>query len=129
MTVEHVIEIMLREGFDQLPVISENGQIAGVATLGSLKAKLFKGKVLPTDPVSKATYSTFEKLTLETTLGRASRILDKDHFALVVHQQKLCEYRICANNKEMYNKRWGPVSKNKGENSYAFRLKCEIQTF
>jgi len=89
VTVENVIEIMIREGFDQLPVMTKGGAIAGVATLGSLKAKVFKGKVMPYDPVEKAMYESFKKITLDTTLGSANRILDKDHFALVVHSQKL----------------------------------------
>jgi len=89
VTVENVIEIMTREGFDQLPVMTKGGVIAGVATMGSLKAKVFKGKVMPQDPVEKAMYEKFKKITLDTTLGEANRILDKDHFALVVHSQKL----------------------------------------
>ena len=40
--VEHAIDIMVKEGFDQLPVITESGKIVGVATMGSLKAKLLK---------------------------------------------------------------------------------------
>ena len=42
VTVEQAIDIMVREGFDQLPVITESGKIVGVASLGSLKAKLLK---------------------------------------------------------------------------------------
>lgn len=42
VTVEQAIDIMVREGFDQLPVITESGKIVGVATMGSLKAKLLK---------------------------------------------------------------------------------------
>merc|ERR1711902_14145 len=92
VTVEQAIDIMVREGFDQLPVITESGKIVGVATMGSLKAKLVKGKVNPTDPVEAATYNTFKKLNLDTTMGRLSRVLDTEHFALVVHNQRLCEY-------------------------------------
>jgi len=89
VSVEQAIDIMSREGYDQLPVITATGQIAGVATLGSLKAKLLKGNIMSDDPIEKATYSTFKKVTLETTLGRLNRILDSDHFALVVHSQRL----------------------------------------
>ena len=39
-----------------------------------------------------ATYSTFKKLNLDTTLSRLSRVLDTEHFALIVHNQRLCEY-------------------------------------
>lgn len=89
VSVENAIDIMVKEGFDQLPVITATGQIAGVATLGSLKAKLLKGKVMSDDPIEKATYNTFKKVTLDTTLGRLNRILDSEHFALVVHSQRL----------------------------------------
>ena len=91
ITVEQTIEIMNSEGFDQLPVIDTAGAIQGVATLGSLKSKLLKGKVQPTDAVSKATYSTFKKVTLDTTLEKLDRILDREHFAFVVHSQRLCK--------------------------------------
>jgi len=89
VTVEQAIDIMVKEGFDQLPVVSGKGKVEGVATMGSLKAKLLNGKVSASDPVEKATYNTFKKLGLDTTLGKLNRILDNDHFALVVHRQRL----------------------------------------
>jgi len=50
---------------------------------------LFQGKVNGTDPVEAATYNTFKKLNLDTTLSKLNRILDTEHFALVVHNQRL----------------------------------------
>ena len=94
LSVEQTIDIMNSEGYDQLPVISSDGKIEGVATLGSLRAKALKGNVMKYDPVVKATYNTFKKVTLETTLEKLDRILDKEHFALVVHSQRLCKYII-----------------------------------
>jgi cystathionine beta-synthase len=89
LSVEQALSIMNNEGYDQLPVIESSGKIAGVATLGSLKAKVLKGNVLRNDSVIKATYKTFKKVTLDTTLEKLNRILDKEHFALVVHAQRL----------------------------------------
>jgi len=89
VAVEHAIDIMVKEGFDQLPVITESGKIVGVATMGSLKAKLLKGKVNASDPVEAATYDTFKKINLDTTLSKLNRILDTEHYALVVHNQRL----------------------------------------
>ena len=62
-----------------------------MATLGSLKSKVLKCKVSLNDPVRNATYNTFHKVTLDTTLEKLDRILDKEHFALVVHSQRLCK--------------------------------------
>ena len=39
-------------------------------------------------------YSQFHKVPLDQTLGTLSRILEKDHFALIVHNQKLCEFTM-----------------------------------
>ena len=91
VTVEQAVDIMVKEGFDQLPVLTAKGKIVGVATLGSLKAKLMKGKIHSTDPVEAAVYTQFKKLSLDTTLSKVNRILDTDHFALVVHTQRICE--------------------------------------
>jgi len=89
VTVEQAVDIMVKEGFDQLPVLTAKGRIVGVATLGSLKAKLMKGKIHSTDPVEAAVYTQFKKLCLDTTLSKVNRILDTDHFALVVHKQRI----------------------------------------
>merc|ERR1712179_566254 len=89
VSVEKTIDVMNKEGYDQLPVIDEAGIIQGVATLGSLKSKVLKSKVLATDPVKKAIYNTFKKATLDTTLEKLDRILDQEHFALVVHTHRI----------------------------------------
>ena len=51
-----------------------------------------QGKVNATDPVEAVAYNTFKKLNLETTLSKLNRVLDTEHFALVVHNQRLCKY-------------------------------------
>merc|ERR1719245_57841 len=90
LTVEQAIGVMNSEGYDQLPVVNNaTGKIEGVCTLGSLRAKALKGNVMKYDPCLKATYNTFKKVTLDTTLEKLDRILDKEHFALVVHSQRL----------------------------------------
>ena len=37
-------------------------------------------------------YGQFNKVTLDNSLGTLSQYLEKDHFALVVHDQKVCKY-------------------------------------
>ncbi|XP_076325336.1 cystathionine beta-synthase isoform X2 [Tachypleus tridentatus] len=88
MSCQDAIDIMNKEGFDQLPVVDETGVVKGMVTLGNLMAKILAGKVTGTAQVSEVLYTQFFKITLETTLGRLYRYLDKGHFALVVHEQK-----------------------------------------
>jgi len=88
VSVQDAIDIMDKEAFDQLPVVADNGAIAGVVTQGSLMSNLIANKVRPESPVEKVLYKQFKKIYLHTTLGKLSRMLDTDHFALVVHEQK-----------------------------------------
>ncbi|XP_045101671.1 cystathionine beta-synthase-like isoform X3 [Portunus trituberculatus] len=90
ISCQDAIAIMQREGYDQLPVVDQEGMIQGVVTLGSLMAKILSAKIEGSSPVQQSLYSQFRKIKLDTTLGKLSRILDRDHFALVVHTQRLC---------------------------------------
>ena len=63
MTVEphvqcqHVLEILDREGFDQIPVTDSSGVVLGIVTLGNLMACIVNKKVGMGDPVSKVSPS------------------------------------------------------------------------
>ena len=56
------------------------------------------------DPIEKVAYSTFKKVNLDTTLGKLNRILDSEHFALVVHSQRLCK----CDTQRMINSEYSP---------------------
>nr|CAD7405711.1 unnamed protein product [Timema cristinae] len=91
VTCQEAVDIMKKEGFDQLPVVDDGGTVLGMVTMGNLMSRLINTKALPTDCVEKVLYRQFRKIKLDTNLGRLSRILDKDHFVLVVHSQRLCK--------------------------------------
>uniref|UniRef100_A0A1I8FG25 PALP domain-containing protein n=1 Tax=Macrostomum lignano TaxID=282301 RepID=A0A1I8FG25_9PLAT len=55
------LELLNREGFDQLPVVHADGKIVGMATLGFIMSHIIKGTLKPTDPVSNAVYHKFTK--------------------------------------------------------------------
>ena len=46
------------------------------------------GKLTSDDPVSKVLYRQFKTVSLDTTLGKLSKIFDRDHFALVTATQQ-----------------------------------------
>jgi len=89
ISCQEAISIMQKEGYDQLPVVDNEGLIQGVVTLGGLMAKILSSKIEGSSPVQQILYSQFKKITLDTTLGKLSQILDKDHFALIVHSSRL----------------------------------------
>uniref|UniRef100_UPI0039818868 CBS domain-containing protein n=1 Tax=Salmonella sp. s54925 TaxID=3159674 RepID=UPI0039818868 len=84
---QHVIEICSRESYDQLPVIGNGGNVLGVATVGRIVARIVNGDVTLDSCVSDVMYKSFNKVTMDTTLGTLSRLLDSDHFVVVVSQQ------------------------------------------
>ncbi|KAF6120034.1 hypothetical protein HJG60_010362 [Phyllostomus discolor] len=87
VTCEHTIEILREKGFDQAPVVDESGAVLGMVTLGNMLSCLLAGKVQPSDQVHKVIYKQFKQIHLTDPLGTLSRILEMDHFALVVHEQ------------------------------------------
>lgn len=63
-----------------------------MVTMGNLMNRIVNMKAKPTDKVTQVLYSQFRKISLDTSLGRVSRILEKDPFVLVVHSQRQCKY-------------------------------------
>jgi cystathionine beta-synthase len=82
------IAILTREGYDQLPVLSESGEILGVVTEAVLMGKMINKVISKNDPVSTALYKKYVKVSLDTTLDELSLMFDKEHFALVVQTQQ-----------------------------------------
>jgi cystathionine beta-synthase len=88
LPIGECIEILKKQAIDQLPVVSSDGEILGVVTLGNLTSLMVQGRATSTDPVSKAIYRQFKQIDPKTPLSTVSRIFDSDHFALVVSSQK-----------------------------------------
>lgn len=88
LTCSECVDILNRNGYDQLPCLSKEGSIEGMVTLGNLTSQILSGRVKSTDPISKVLYRQLNKVSLTTKLGTLSKIFDKDHFALVTTMQK-----------------------------------------
>jgi len=89
ITCQDAVALMQSKGYDQLPVVDPQSVIVGMVTLGALMAKLMSGKVSPSSSVKEILYSQFQRITLDTNLGCLSQILQKDHFAVIVHTNRL----------------------------------------
>lgn len=100
ISCQEVIDIMKREGFDQLPVIDDSGSVQGMATMANLMSHLANGKAQASDPVEKVLYRQIRKITLDTPLSRVSKMLETDHFVLIVHTQKQYSSGDSAQNRE-----------------------------
>ncbi|KAI5629822.1 cystathionine-beta-synthase b [Silurus asotus] len=87
VSVKNTIKMLKDRAFDQAPVVDEAGMIVGMVTLGNMLSSVLAGKVNQSDPVIKVLYKQFKQVHLTDNLGKISRILETDHFALVVHNQ------------------------------------------
>jgi len=87
LTVSAAVDIMQKEGFDQIPVVTTNGDILGVVTEAKLTSSVIRKKANRDDRVDKFLYKQFKQVGLSTKLGELSRLLDKDHFVLVTSTQ------------------------------------------
>ncbi|CAB4004172.1 cystathionine beta-synthase-like [Paramuricea clavata] len=87
VTCQQVVDICSKESYDQLPVIGEGGKISGVVTVGRIMARIVGGHVTTDSCITEIMYKSFTKVTQDTTLGELSRLLDSDHFVIVVLKQ------------------------------------------
>ncbi|CAL4248117.1 unnamed protein product, partial [Meganyctiphanes norvegica] len=85
ISCQEAIAIMKKERCGQLPVVDNEGIIQGVVTLDILMANIISSKIEGSSPVQKSLYTQITKITLDTTLGKLFRILDRDNFALIVN--------------------------------------------
>lgn len=88
VTCSACVDILNKNGYDQLPCVSKDGEVLGMVTLGNLTSQIVSGRVKPTDSIKKVLYRQFHKIPLNTKLGALPKIFEHDHFALVVTSQK-----------------------------------------
>uniref|UniRef100_A0A0B7B823 Cystathionine beta-synthase n=1 Tax=Arion vulgaris TaxID=1028688 RepID=A0A0B7B823_9EUPU len=99
--IQDTLDLLNKEGFDQVPVVDETGCILGMVTVGNMMAKIIKKKVRRSDQVSTVMYKQFKQIRMDTSLGQLSRMLDTDHFVLVVHNQRQYGVDGKVENKQM----------------------------
>lgn len=100
VTCQDAIEIMKAEGYDQLPVADGSGFVEGVVTLANMVSQIVNNKAVPTDKVEKVMLRHFQKVNLDTTLGRLARIFEKESYAVVVTKGKHLECGITSDIKQ-----------------------------
>ncbi|CAF1097192.1 unnamed protein product [Adineta steineri] len=82
-TIESVCDIMYAKGFDQIPVISNDGGFMGMATMCEIMAKISCGTINAQDSVSKVVTDKFQTVQLDDNLAKLSRILETHKYAII----------------------------------------------
>ena len=81
--------MMALHSFDMIPVQTEgDGTVLGVLTKERLTSMITQNKIHPDHACVGAIYKQFNQVKIETTLSELSSVFDRDHYALVVAEQK-----------------------------------------
>ena len=88
VSCQQCVDILVKQGYDQLPCVGSDNVILGMVTLGNLTSQILSGRVSPDDSITRCLYTQFKKVALSTRLSVLSAIFDHDHFALVVTNQR-----------------------------------------
>lgn len=94
---EEVLNVLRSENMDQIPIVDDDGQLQGMAQVNFLVNKILDLTLNPSDAIEKALYKKFIKVTSDTSVGRLSRILEKEAYVVVVDKKtgvvngELCE--------------------------------------
>jgi len=90
-TCQEVIEKLKGIHLDQVAITDTLGNIEGMATVNNIMCKILDRSVELNDPISKALFKKFIKIKMDTTLGKLSRILEKEPYAVVVQNREICK--------------------------------------
>lgn len=90
VTCKSAIALLKSEGFDMVPVIDSDGDVAGVVTEGNMTSQLLSGRAMPDETVVDAgvVYKTFRKFGTNDRLADVARALDSEPYALIVVEQR-----------------------------------------
>ncbi|CAJ0751779.1 5314_t:CDS:2, partial [Entrophospora sp. SA101] len=89
---KEAIEILQKNGFDQLPVTaSQNNILVGLITLGNLLSRLSKGMATSESPVEKIMFKfirnkNFEEITSDTPLEKLTKFFETNSSAVVTER-------------------------------------------
>ncbi|XP_049540534.1 cystathionine beta-synthase [Anopheles darlingi] len=88
-TIAEAIALLKQHNLNQLPVVTSTGAIKGVVYLPNLMGKLLNCLAKPTDSLKRAIFKQFVKIDHQETVGRASRILEKDPFIVITRTDQI----------------------------------------
>lgn len=80
---QDVLEKLKSSDVDQIPVVDDDGNLAGIATTSYLMNKMLDLSMNMSDGICKNLFKKFVKINGSSSLGRLSRVLEKESFVVV----------------------------------------------
>lgn len=85
ITCREAVDLFKKNETQHLLIIDDETHVKGVVTSKTLLSKLVSGTVKQTDGAETAAIKQFTKVSTSMTLGRLSRILEKESYAVVLN--------------------------------------------
>jgi cystathionine beta-synthase len=92
VTCKEVLEKLKSLHLEQIAITDCHGGIKGMATVNNIMCKVLDRSLQFTDPISNGLYTKFIKIRMDTTLGRLSRILEKEPYVVVVQNREIRKF-------------------------------------
>lgn len=95
---QKVIDELKSQKFDQILIVDDDGKLLGLATTAHLTNKILDNSLNPLDPIEKALFKKFTKISTDASVGKLSRILEIEPLVVAVlhaYNKEDCEY--CSN--------------------------------
>jgi cystathionine beta-synthase len=89
---QEVIDKLKSCNLEQIAITDVHGNIEGMATINNILCKILDRSLDFNDPISKGLFKKFIKIKMDTTLGRLSRILEKEQYVVVVQKREICKF-------------------------------------
>jgi cystathionine beta-synthase len=89
---QEVFDKLKSLNLDQIAITDVHGSIQGMATITNIMSKILDLSLKFTDPISKGLYKKFIKIKIDTSIGRLSRILEKEPYVVAVQNREICEF-------------------------------------
>ncbi|KAI4469074.1 cystathionine beta-synthase [Holotrichia oblita] len=86
-TCAKTLSILKDLKIDAVPIVNEEGQFKGMATLENLMNHLIAKTAKQTDPISNVTEEKFGRIDVDGSLGLLSRVFEKDPYAIVLDRK------------------------------------------
>ena len=82
------MKVLQEKHFHQLPITNQKVKVVGMVTLNEILSDLISGKLEKSDCVEKIMKVEFQKVDLQTPLGKISRIFEQENYVVVLDENK-----------------------------------------
>jgi cystathionine beta-synthase len=87
-TCHEIIGKLKKQNADQIAITDDSGKLLGLATVSNVMNKILERSLKASDPIEKGLMKKFVRISSEASIGKLSRILEKESFVVATVEEK-----------------------------------------